>query len=307
MVAACAFVRVSTNEQSVENQRKIVEQYAKRNGYDMKSVLELKGSGYQNSYTKNLPNYVKQLCRNGVKHIIVHSVDRLARSVVAFVTLITKLPRDTTLHFLAENIHIQVDEFFPGNLRAVEVFNAMNTAQAFSAGLSDKIKRTRSMLKDGNKHAFVGGAIPHGMKVVQLNGQKVLQPDKEYLEVQKLVSWLVTIKGLKFADVATVLNARSIYMPFWRKGQREYVCWNEKHVRSVNSRSFGSKSKPKSFDQYDFDNINMELTVGEEQESQYVEILDEAKLFGAEHVKLKWRTPQPNGMANVSWIPKEHI
>ena len=307
----CGFVRVSTQDQSLKNQEKLVRKYAEDNNITLDRLMTLKGTGYQCSYTKNLPAYMRRLCKGGTQHIIVHSADRLARSVVAFVELIRSLPKHVKLHFIVDNLVVSVGEFFPATPAACDVFKAIAEAETYSAILGAKIRRTRALLKSIHPDAYLGGAIPLG-KMTEIrvddeeNEYRVLVEDPEYRDVAKLLAWLSKTKKVRADKFANILNSRSIYLPFWRQGRREYLCWNLSLVVKTHYENLPGRVKPTVFHDVTFNMIDMEMELGEE-DSEYMKILETGKISGKHHSKLQWRQPQPDGSVNISWIPTENL
>lgn len=304
----CAFIRVSTTNQKILNQRKIVEEYCIKNNLNIIKYLEIKGTGFRVPYIKKLPSYLKKICNNGCENIVVYSVDRLSKSIIAFIELLNVLPKKVKIHFILEKIVIEVSEFFPANIKACEIFNAINVGQNVSSILSFKIKQTRKCIE--KKGGFLGGRIPFGKMLVQKDGYKKCIQIPELKNIVKLINWLINKYKVKKDNIISLLNNRNIYMPFWRKDEINYACWNKKLIKKTYDLypNLGVvHSKPEEFKDITFDFINIENTLEEDNSYEYIKILDEAKLFGENYCKILWKNPLINGQPNISWIPESNI
>jgi len=126
---------------------------------------------------------------SGVGHLVVHSADRLSRSIMSFTQLLNSLDRNITIHLIEEQVTIQVAEFFPPTVKACEVYHAINVAQTTSAVLSAKMK---------SHHRYL------------TRYDKLLDNTK----LQQLVLWLTNVKRYSHTIICNMLNSQHVFYPF---------------------------------------------------------------------------------------------
>ena len=104
MIAAYAYTRVSGRGQlegsGLERQKEVIDKFAKNSGYTIKHTFREEGvSG--TSYETERPAFqqmVFSILRNGVNHIIIESLDRMARDLQVQIQLCT--------YIASKNIHL---------------------------------------------------------------------------------------------------------------------------------------------------------------------------------------------------------
>jgi len=308
MSTASYFARVSTPQQNLDNQKKIIENYCERKNLIINESLSVQGTGYQNKYVRDLEKYRKILIKNKPSHLVVHSADRLARNLVAFTKFISSLSKAMKIHFIVERKIIKVADFFPATVEACEIFSSVNNAQLLSATQGDKIRRTLRIIKEANPNAYTGGVVPFGFKLIDKENHRELREIKEIKRINSLMNWLVDIKKVPKLNLDTVLNKKSVYCPFYLNGDIQYLCWTPKLVKKVyKKQAVVSKNINIAYRDLNFNMLDMELLLEDDGNYQYKKILDRKIIFRTPYVKVEWRANKAGDEQNISWIPESWI
>ncbi len=94
MVKAAAYLRVSTSEQSTDNQLPAIEQYCQSRGYELVAVYQENESAWKDGHQKELSRLLGNIrnARRKVDILIVWALDRLSRQgPLAVLSLIDSL------------------------------------------------------------------------------------------------------------------------------------------------------------------------------------------------------------------------
>lgn len=164
---ACLYLRVSTQEQSTDNQLPQLEAYAASRGYEITAIYSENESAWRNGHQKELARLL-DVVRSGRKHydvLLVWSLDRLSRQgPLAVLTLIdtfksygvkvesvqepfTALPYgfDSVIYsFLAWVAKFESDRRSERTLAGLERVKAQGQKLGRPKGSKDKGKRKRT-------------------------------------------------------------------------------------------------------------------------------------------------------------------
>ena len=88
-MAILGYIRVSTHDQNIENQRLVILEYANRNSLTISQWIETKASSRRSSKERKIDELLKQLAPGDT--LIVAELSRLGRSVGQIIILIDEL------------------------------------------------------------------------------------------------------------------------------------------------------------------------------------------------------------------------
>ena len=88
-MAILGYIRVSTHDQNIENQRLVILEYANRNSLTISQWIETKASSRRSSKERKIDELIKQLDPGDT--LIVAELSRLGRSVGQIIILIDEL------------------------------------------------------------------------------------------------------------------------------------------------------------------------------------------------------------------------
>ncbi|MFC2041739.1 recombinase family protein [Chloroflexota bacterium] len=94
MVKAALYLRVSTSEQSTDNQLPALENYAASRGYEVVAVYSENESAWRNGHQKELSRLMADARKRRFQIVLVWALDRLSRlGPLAILTLIDSFKR----------------------------------------------------------------------------------------------------------------------------------------------------------------------------------------------------------------------
>lgn len=306
-MSALIFVRVSSPDQSLDNQKAICISYCDQHNLHATNIITHKGTGYKYSYEKYVEKtLVKQLKNMDICHIVFFSIDRAARNIFAFCDIIRQCrTKPVNIHFVVERIEISSQEFVNCTLAATEICSRIVNAQHCGSLLSQKIKNIKRQIREADPNAYVGGRLPVGKYVSVENNRKVLKDYEEFDDLRKLVIHCY-IKFTSWSKVESFLNNNNIYCPFSLNGRKEYRVWFASDIKQIvkkrENRNLVHSGLPEQF-QHLFSVFNMNELQTINQDFKYKNILDTTKIYARNFVKVEWR----HGENNICWIPENYI
>ncbi len=224
--SAYAYLRVSTTGQLTgygpERQEEMIRQFAERGGFDIAGV-------YTDSYTgteADRPQFTDMLAammNNGVKTVIVESLDRLARNLNIQMLLLAKLSAENLTLYAANTgedvtAAMQEDPMRKAMVQIQGVFAELDRAL-----LVAKLRKGRDKASEAAGRR-VEGPLPYGSKPGE---QPALQKITELRQAR-----------LSFQKIADALNAEPTLYPT-RTGTK----WSKQSVKVVADR-LGVKKLP---------------------------------------------------------------
>ena len=156
------------NEQSIEGQRHVCQEFCKRNNYQIIEEYVDRATSASHNVEKrvNFQRMLKDAEKGRFEAVIVYKLDRFARNRYDSVNAKYRLKRSgVSLISATENLSDS-----PESIILESVLEGM--AEFYSAELSQKI--TRGMKETAHKHLSTGGAVPLGYKIE--NRQMVIDP-----------------------------------------------------------------------------------------------------------------------------------
>jgi putative DNA-invertase from lambdoid prophage Rac len=88
----CIYSRVSTNEQSTENQASVLATWAKQRGFEVVKLYEEEESAWKTGHQRELADLVADARRGKFQLVLVWALDRLSREgALAILSLVNKL------------------------------------------------------------------------------------------------------------------------------------------------------------------------------------------------------------------------
>ena len=167
MKSAVIYARYSSerqNEQSIESQLRVCNEYAQRNGlYVVDTYIDKAMTGTND----NRPAFQKMLCdaekSKAWEIVLVYAIDRFGRNSIEIAVNKQKLKKSgKTLISATQRTSENIDG--TKNLDGILLENVyIGLAEYYSAELSQKVKR--GMQENLNKGLFTGGHISYGYKV----------------------------------------------------------------------------------------------------------------------------------------------
>lgn len=205
---ALVYTRVSSKEQADKNlsldfQKKIVVEYAKKNGFE---VLSYFGGTYESAKTDGRKEFQRMLDfikknKGRVSHVLVYTLDRFSRTGGGAIKIAQELrekygvnvfavtqPTDTT----------NVNGVFQQNIQFLfSEFDNQLRKQRAVAGMKEKFEKGIWCLKP-----------PLGYDVVQVNGERKIVVNKTGQHLRKAFKW--KLEGLKNDEILTRLKALGV-------------------------------------------------------------------------------------------------
>lgn len=156
------------NEQSIEGQRHVCQEFCRRNGYTIIDEYIDRATSASHNVEKrvNFQRMLKDAEKGRFDAVVVYKLDRFARNRYDAVNAKYRLKKaGVSLISATENLSDS-----PESIILESVLEGM--AEFYSAELSQKI--TRGMRETAHKHLSTGGAVPLGYKIE--NRQIVIDP-----------------------------------------------------------------------------------------------------------------------------------
>lgn len=271
---AIAYLRVSTQHQTIDSQKDAVLKYASNNGLKISQIIDEQISGVVNADERmGFINVLAILKNEKIKHIIVYELSRIGRNLADILKTIE--------YFVSEgvDIHIVKDNVKYDNTPSGKLLISMHGA--VSEFERNQIKQ-RTV--NGRDTAVASGKwwgglnYPYGFEVVD----KVLIINEEEAEIVRFIFEL-RAKGVGSTTIANQLNAKGFKtrnqkkgnLTWKRKDMLHQLKWTELSVLRI-SRNTIYKG------QYKFKNIDLKITP----------IIDENTWFQANDYKKRGAYPR---------------
>jgi DNA invertase Pin-like site-specific DNA recombinase len=143
------YARVSTDEQTEQNQVNVLEQYAKSQGWEIDGVYLDVGSAFQHSDQKGLNRLLDECQRKQYNKVLVYDVSRLTRQGPLELMLLLKrfVDKGAPVHsYLDSGIN------FPSEFQPLFVAFAGVMARLYSTQLSARTKAGMARARAQGKH-----------------------------------------------------------------------------------------------------------------------------------------------------------
>ena len=182
MAKTIGYVRVSTDQQDLQNQQHSILNYANKNALGKVEFIEVKMSSRKKDEDRKIDELFETL--QAGDHLIVSELSRIGRSVVNVVTIVNQLiALGVNLHILKEQLFIKPNEQNPFTDFQINIFSAF--AQLERDLIS---KRTKEALQ-----ARKAKGIKLGKPVGTIQGS-IYDKDKE--KIKELHSLGVTLTNI---------------------------------------------------------------------------------------------------------------
>ena len=182
MAKTIGYIRVSTDQQDLQNQQHSILNYANKNALGKVEFIEVKMSSRKKDEDRKIDELFETL--QAGDHLIVSELSRIGRSVVNVVTIVNQLIAfGVNLHILKEQLFIKPNEQNPFTDFQINIFSAF--AQLERDLIS---KRTKEALQ-----ARKAKGIKLGKPVGTIQGS-IYDKDKE--KIKELHSLGVTLTNI---------------------------------------------------------------------------------------------------------------
>mgnify|MGYP003607115607 FL=1 len=182
MAKTIGYIRVSTDQQDLQNQRHSILNYTNKNLLSKVEFIEVKMSSRKKDEDRKIDELFQSL--KAGDHLIVSELSRIGRSVVNVVTIVNQLiALGVNLHILKEQLFIKPNEQNPFTDFQINIFSAF--AQLERDLIS---KRTKEALQ-----ARRANGIKLGKPVGTIQGS-IYDKDKE--KIKELHSLGVTLTNI---------------------------------------------------------------------------------------------------------------
>jgi len=182
MAKTIGYIRVSTDQQDLQNQQHSILNYANKNALGKVEFIEVKMSSRKKDEDRKIDELFETLQTGD--HLIVSELSRIGRSVVNVVTIVNQLiALGVNLHILKEQLFIKPNEQNPFTDFQINIFSAF--AQLERDLIS---KRTKEALQ-----ARKAKGIKLGKPVGTIQGS-IYDKDKE--KIKELYSLGVTLTNI---------------------------------------------------------------------------------------------------------------
>ncbi|MFW2555366.1 recombinase family protein [Aliarcobacter butzleri] len=188
MAKTIGYIRVSTDQQDLQNQQHSILNYANKNALGKVEFIEVKMSSRKKDEDRKIDELFETL--QAGDHLIVSELSRIGRSVVNVVTIVNQLiALGVNLHILKEQLFIKPNEQNPFTDFQINIFSAF--AQLERDLIS---KRTKEALQ-----ARKAKGIKLGKPVGTIQGS-IYDKDKE--KIKELHSLGVTLTNISKKHLA---------------------------------------------------------------------------------------------------------
>ena len=207
MKNAVIYARYSSerqNEQSIESQLRVCNEYARNNGlYVVDTYIDKAMTGtndHRPAFQRMLSDAEKSKAWDIV---LVYAIDRFGRNSIEIAVNKQKLKKSgKTLISATQRTSENIDG--TKNLDGILLENVyIGLAEYYSAELSQKV--SRGLLENRNKGLFTGGCVPYGYKVVN---KKVVVNENEAAVINEIFTMYAN--GAMAKDIIAVLEERGI-------------------------------------------------------------------------------------------------
>ena len=182
MAKTIGYIRVSTDQQDLQNQQHSILNYANKNALGKVEFIEVKMSSRKKDEDRKIDELFETL--QAGDHLIVSELSRIGRSVVNVVTIVNQLiALGVNLHILKEQLFIKPNEQNPFTDFQINIFSAF--AQLERDLIS---KRTKEALQ-----ARKAKGIKLGKPVGTIQGS-IYDKDKE--KIKELYNLGVTLTNI---------------------------------------------------------------------------------------------------------------
>ncbi len=143
------YARVSTEEQTIENQVSVLEQYAANQGWEVAGKYTDVGSAFQHSDQKALRQLLAECQRKHYERILVYDISRISRKGALDLMLLLKRFADK-----GAPVHSYLDSALnvPNELQPMLIAIWGMMAKQFSTQLSERTKAGMARAKAQGKH-----------------------------------------------------------------------------------------------------------------------------------------------------------
>lgn len=196
-----AYLRVSTDQQDLENQRLEISQYAQENGLEVDGWLEVKASSRKDEKQRKLDVLMNTVKRGDT--LIVSELSRLARSMQEVFSLFDELTkqRKVRLHVIKQGIQTKVN----GEM------DMQTKVLVWAFGMAAELERDliSQRTKNGLARAKAEGKKLGNPQVDKLNQARVEAAD-DFAERHRSLLEGFKANGMTQRQMVTELNAHGI-------------------------------------------------------------------------------------------------
>lgn len=218
-----AYVRVSTDKQTVENQKAEINNYAVKNKMIIDEFIDIEVSSRKSKKDRKIEELLNKLNKGDT--LIVSELSRLGRSTVDVLTTIEELNKmEITVILIKQNMTLGKD--------SDQISKILVTLFAMFAELERDLisQRTKEALKMRSGNGQILGRLKDSLSKSQYDTK-----DNEILQLfNKEISASAIVRIIGYGSPKTLLewkNKRTIYNPLL-----DELVFNEKYINFVNAK-----------------------------------------------------------------------
>lgn len=194
------YIRVSTDQQTTENQKLAILEYANANNMTVDEWVEIEVSSRKSTKQRKVDELLSKVKTGDT--IIVSELSRLGRSVGQIATLVDALIKENVfLRALKDNIHIN-GKMDNGTLAQVTLFSLM--AELERNFISERTKEGLNRARAEGK--LLGRPKGHGKSVLDGKESEI----KGYLEKELPVASIAKLCNVKYGTMRHFINSRGL-------------------------------------------------------------------------------------------------
>lgn len=242
------YVRVSTEKQhntgvSLDAQQKMIEEFAKSKGFDLKEIITEQVSGSVNcAERKGFGRIIKMMDEKTINGVIVHKLDRISRNISDQSSMIDKYFRELGNKLMIIEMS-RLDLSNPNDRMLINMMGALSQYER-EIIISRTVTALNYMKQTGLK---TGGYVPYGKTVEDAKApKKKLVENKDETELWDEMRALKEHKGLSYGAICEILTQKGILnrkgICKWSPSQVLRIMYPDKCPRKV------YKRKPKNDD-----------------------------------------------------------
>lgn len=235
MKTAALYLRLSSEDQrqgaseSIENQRYITSEYAKKYGYRCVEYVDdgVSGVTFERESFKRM---VEDIENGMINVVIVKDHSRLGRNLSKTQYYFEQFFPENNVKYVAVNDGIERDpmDFDYDDDMRIDFLALIN--QFYPKDISKKVRSALTAKRE--KGEFIGSCPPYGYIKSQENKNRLV-PDNEAAEVVRLI-YSMFINGRSISDISEYLTEKGIETPSARL-KRAGACkvWNDMTVKNI--------------------------------------------------------------------------
>lgn len=235
MAAYCRLSKEDQKSESIENQQKIIQEYAEKSE-DLEIVDFYIDDGYSGLYFENRPEFcrmMEDIYKGWIQGVITKDISRLGREHIETSNYIERVFPSLGIRYIA--ILDGVDSISHQNEELAQFKTLFN--DMYSRDISKKIRG--ALIAQKKRGQFVSGFAPYGYKKDPENRHHFLVDEEAAKVVKRIYQWYLS--GYSKKEIAQRLDEEGILIPSEYKRKKQGLFYiNPKEQEETSGWSYGT-------------------------------------------------------------------